>query len=72
MIVDLQPYPAMKDSGVEWLGPVPEHWEVPRLGNLLRERGETNANGEVHEVLSVLKDRGVIPYAEKGNIGNAA
>ena len=23
MIVDLQPYPAMKDSGVEWLGEVP-------------------------------------------------
>ena len=23
-----QPYPAYKDSGVEWLGEVPEHWEV--------------------------------------------
>jgi type I restriction enzyme S subunit len=23
-----QPYPAYKDSGVEWLGQVPEHWEV--------------------------------------------
>ena len=23
-----QPYPAYKDSGVEWLGKVPEHWEV--------------------------------------------
>ena len=21
-------YPAYKDSGVEWLGEVPEHWEV--------------------------------------------
>ena len=26
-----QPYPAYKDSGVEWLGEVPEHWEVRRL-----------------------------------------
>ncbi|MYC68714.1 MAG: restriction endonuclease subunit S [Acidobacteriia bacterium] len=26
-----QPYPAYKDSGVEWLGDVPEHWEVRRL-----------------------------------------
>ena len=26
-----QPYPAYKDSGVEWLGKVPEHWEVRRL-----------------------------------------
>ena len=24
-------YPAYKDSGVEWLGKVPEHWEVKRL-----------------------------------------
>ena len=23
-------YPAYKDSGVEWLGEVPEHWEVTR------------------------------------------
>ena len=29
-----QPYPAYKDSGVEWLGEVPEHWEVGRLKHL--------------------------------------
>ena len=28
----LKPYPAYKDSGIEWLGAVPEHWEVRRLG----------------------------------------
>lgn len=26
-----KPYPAYRDSGVEWIGPVPEHWEVKRL-----------------------------------------
>ncbi|MGE5481316.1 MAG: restriction endonuclease subunit S [Bacteroidota bacterium] len=31
MIRDLKPYPAYKDSGVQWLGEVPEHWEVLRL-----------------------------------------
>ena len=31
MIADLKTYPAMKDSGVPWLGEVPEHWEVRRL-----------------------------------------
>jgi type I restriction enzyme S subunit len=70
MIAGLKPYPVMKDSGVEWLGEVPEHWETPRLGNLLRERGETNADGQVADILSVVRERGVIPYAEKGNIGN--
>ena len=38
----LNPYPAYKDSGVPWLGEVPAHWEVPRLGALLQERGEVN------------------------------
>ena len=67
---ELKPYPAMKDSGVEWLGEIPAHWELPRLGALLQERGEMNSNGHVGKVLSVLRDRGVIPYSEKGNIGN--
>ena len=26
-----KPYPAYKDSGVEWLGKVPEHWELARF-----------------------------------------
>jgi len=26
-----KPYPAYKDSGVEWLGAVPEHWPVKKL-----------------------------------------
>ena len=30
-----RPYPAYKPSGVEWLGDVPEHWEVIRLGRLI-------------------------------------
>ncbi len=31
MIADLMPYPLMKDSGVPWLGKVPQHWEVGAL-----------------------------------------
>ena len=69
-IANLNRYPAYKPSGVEWLGEVPAHWEVLRLGALLQERGEVNSHGHVDNVLSVLRDRGVIPYSEKGNIGN--
>lgn len=29
------PYPEYKDSGVEWLGEIPAHWEVRRLKNLI-------------------------------------
>ena len=70
MIADLKPYAAMKPSGVEWLGDVPDHWRLARLGNLLHERAETNKDGSVTNVLSLLRHRGVIPYDEKGNIGN--
>lgn len=38
MIDGLKPYPAMKDSGVPWLGQVPEHWAVRRLRNLVDVR----------------------------------
>ncbi len=30
----LDPNVRLKPSGVEWLGDVPEHWEIPRLRNL--------------------------------------
>jgi type I restriction enzyme S subunit len=28
------PYPEYRESGVEWLGPVPQHWDVIRIGHL--------------------------------------
>ena len=37
-VSDLQPYPAYKPSGVEWLGGVPPHWEVQRLKTLCNMR----------------------------------
>lgn len=32
-------YPRYKDSGVEWLGEVPEHWEVSRIKHVGRLKG---------------------------------
>lgn len=40
MIDGLKPYAKYKDSGVPWLGEVPEHWEVARNGRLFAERRE--------------------------------
>ena len=43
----LPPYPKYKDSGVPWLGDIPEHWEVRRLRNLgtfLKGFGGTKAD----------------------------
>ena len=36
MSANLKPYPAMKDSGVPWLGEVPTYWEVRHLGRIGR------------------------------------
>ncbi len=36
----LNPDAPMKDSGIEWLGEVPEHWDVQRLGVVFREVSE--------------------------------
>jgi type I restriction enzyme S subunit len=38
MIEAVKPYPAMKDSGVPWLGAVPEHWELVPNRAMLRKR----------------------------------
>ncbi len=66
----LDPTVPLKDSGIPWLGEIPAHWKLSRLGNVLAERGEVNRDGQVDHVLSLLRTRGVIPYDEKGNIGN--
>ena len=66
----LQRYPAYKDSGVEWLGEIPEHWETLPIRAIFEERNEKNDGPKTDFILSVTKDRGVIPYDEKGAIGN--
>ena len=36
-----QRYPSYRDSGLPWLGKIPEHWDVRRNGRLFAERVET-------------------------------
>ncbi len=63
MIFNLKPYPAYKDSGVEWLGKVPEHWEIRRFKTILRERIELTKTGN-EQLLSVSQYTGVNPRYE--------
>jgi len=53
----LDPNVPMKDSGVEWLGEVPEHWGVYTISRLFRERVEKG--GEERPILSVSIHYGV-------------
>ena len=41
----LNPNVAMKDSGVEWIGQIPEHWTVKKLKYVLQERSERSQDG---------------------------
>jgi type I restriction enzyme S subunit len=40
----LNPDVKMKDSGIEWIGEIPEHWEITRLKNLLDSPLKYGAN----------------------------
>lgn len=55
-------YDSYKDSGVEWLGDIPEHWEVFPLFALTQLKSITNCVGE--ELLSVYLDKGVIRFSD--------
>ena len=58
MIEKLKPYPAYKDSGVEWLGEMPAHWEISKLRNILTE--VVKRNRPDLPLLSVVREKGVI------------
>ena len=53
-----QPYPAYKDSGVEWLEEVPVPWQVRKLRHMIRSVAERNRPDL--PLLSVVRERGVI------------
>ncbi|ENV3739543.1 restriction endonuclease subunit S [Vibrio parahaemolyticus] len=42
----LNPDVPMKDSDVDWIGTIPEHWNVKRLKYVLEERNERSKTGE--------------------------
>lgn len=61
----LNPDAPMKDSGVEWIGEIPEHWKVESFKSILLERNEKNDPVKSKERLSLSIDKGVTLYAEK-------
>jgi len=58
VINGLKPYPEMKDSGVPWLGEVPEHWQLRRMKTLLHERVEKGHPNE--PLLAATQTKGVV------------
>lgn len=60
----------MKNSGVEWIGDIPSEWKVENLQWNMNEIIEKNSPIKITSVLSLTKEKGVIPYEDKGNQGN--
>jgi len=64
----LNPNVHMKDSGVEWIGKIPEHWEVKPFFSLLTELKRKNTGLVETNILSLSYGR-VIQKSENRNMG---
>jgi type I restriction enzyme S subunit len=65
MIAGLKPHTEMKDSGVEWLGDVPVHWEIVPAFVAYRPREVRNVGMVEKTVLSLSYGRIVVKPEEK-------
>lgn len=59
----LNPDVEMKDSGIEWIGQIPKHWEIIRIGYILGEIDRRSITG-MEESLSVSQVLGVVPSSQ--------
>ena len=64
MIADLKPYGAYKDSGLAWLGQVPEHWGQRRMKFLFKERSQKGFPDE--PLLAATQIKGVVRKEDYG------
>lgn len=54
----------MKDSGIEWIGEIPTHWEIKR-GKLLFEESDARSADGSEELLTVSQYTGITPRSQK-------
>ena len=59
----LDPDVKLKPSGIDWLGDIPEHWEVKRIKYLMQVIDRRSETGE-EVLLSMRKYHGLVPYHE--------
>lgn len=60
----LNPIAPVKNSGVEWIGEIPAHWEVKRGKVLFEESDARSADGS-EELLTVSQYTGITPRSQK-------
>ena len=59
----LNPDAPMKDSGVDWIGKIPEHWEVSRIKNVITLLTDYDANGSFSDIAKNCNINNGTPYA---------
>lgn len=59
-------------NSIEWIGKVPNGWSLNRIQNCIQEVKIKNNPIQTTQVLSLVKDKGVLLYENKGNQGNKA
>ena len=57
------PYSEYKESGVEWIGKMPSHWQRARLKALIQPIDIRSVDGK-ETLLSLRRDHGIVVYAE--------
>ena len=60
----LAPTVPMKDSGVEWIGEIPAHWEIKR-GKVLFGESDARSTDGSEELLTVSQYTGITPRSQK-------
>ena len=55
----------MKDSGIAWIGEIPEGWKISRIKQLFSEVNDRCESGENYTLLSVSEYYGVAPKSER-------
>ena len=66
----IRPETEMKDSGIQWIGDIPNNWNIKPLYACLDEINQKNNPIVTTNILSLTNIDGVIPYSERGNQGN--
>ena len=61
-----------KQTGIPWTGEIPSSWNLERLQYCIKEVNVKNNPIQTDFVLSLTIKDGVLPYDEKGDIGNKA
>ena len=66
----LSKYSDYKDSGVDWIGRVPGHWQVLPARVAVSNLTNKNEDAANQNYLSLVAGKGIIPYEDKGDMGN--